>query len=160
MRVRGAVEAQQRQVDLMNKLQVQHFKFRCCGSASGNRCLFDSGTVRSLFQLRPGSGMGKKTKIRIRDEDPGSYFRELRVNFLGLKYLKSLMWIRNLSDPGSGMEKFGSWIRDVIVYPGSATLLYFDFDLKRNKYFSLALFSNYRVPVRSKYLYQRDYILT
>jgi hypothetical protein len=44
----------------------------------------------------PGSG--------IRDEQPGSYFLELRNHFfafLGLKYLNSLMRIR---DPGSGME--------------------------------------------------------
>jgi hypothetical protein len=34
--------------------------------------------------LTPGSGMGKK--IRIRDKQPGSYFRELRNNFFGLKY--------------------------------------------------------------------------
>jgi hypothetical protein len=58
--------------------------------------------------------MGKKIKIRIRDEHPGSYFRGLRNNFLCEKYLNSLMRIRirdpNLFDPGSGMEKFGSWI--------------------------------------------------
>jgi hypothetical protein len=42
--------------------------------------------------LTPKSGMGKKSGsgsgIRIRDEQPGSYFRELR-NFLffGLKYV-------------------------------------------------------------------------
>ncbi len=29
--------------------------------------------------------------------------------------------IRNIFDPGCGMEKFGSWIRD--VYPGSATMV-------------------------------------
>jgi hypothetical protein len=38
--------------------------------------------------------------ISIRDEQPGSYFRELRNNFFGLKYLNSLMQ--------SGMEKLGS----------------------------------------------------
>jgi hypothetical protein len=61
--------------------------------------------------------------IRIRDEQPGSYFLELRNHFFvffGLKYLNSLMRIR---DPGwrqfgSGMEK--SQIRD--KHPGSATL--------------------------------------
>ncbi len=50
--------------------------------------------------------------LRIRDELPGSYFLELRNHFFGLKYLKSLMRIRdgkNL-DPGSGLEK--SQIRD------------------------------------------------
>jgi hypothetical protein len=65
--------------------------------------------------------MGKKSGIRIRDEEPGSYFRELKKRYFGLKYLNSLMWIR---DPGwkkfgSGMEKI--WIRD--KYPGSATLI-------------------------------------
>jgi hypothetical protein len=35
--------------------------------------------------LNPGSGVGKKSgsAIRIRDEQLGSYFRELRNNFLG-----------------------------------------------------------------------------
>jgi hypothetical protein len=63
---------------------------QCCGSGSGIR-LFTSG-----------SG--------IRDEQPGSYFLELRNNFLGLKYLNSLMRIRDgkNSDPGSGLEKVGS----------------------------------------------------
>jgi hypothetical protein len=45
--------------------------------------------------------MGKKIRIRIRDEPPGSYFRELRNNF----------WFKNLqffdADLESGMEKFG-----------------------------------------------------
>jgi hypothetical protein len=75
--------------------------------------------------LTPGSGMGKKSGsgsgIRIQDERPGSYFRELKKQFLGLKYLNSLMCIwdpgrKKLSDPGSGMEK--SRIRD--KHPGSA----------------------------------------
>ena len=46
----------------------------CCGSRSG----------KGAF-LTPGSGMDKKSRsgsgIRIRDEHPGSYFRELRNNF-------------------------------------------------------------------------------
>jgi hypothetical protein len=50
--------------------------------------------------------MGRKSASGsgIRDEQLGSYFLELRnhfFGFLGLKYLNSLMWIR---DPGSGME--------------------------------------------------------
>jgi hypothetical protein len=57
--------------------------------------------------------MGKK--IRVRDEQPRSYFRELRNHFLGLKYLNSLMRIR---DPG--WKKFESGILD--KHPGSATL--------------------------------------
>ncbi len=58
--------------------------------------------------LTPGSGIrdGRKSTSgsRIRDEQPGSYFFELRnhfLPFLGLKYLNSLMRIQ---DPGSGME--------------------------------------------------------
>jgi hypothetical protein len=33
--------------------------------------------------LNPGSGIGKKIKIRIRDEHPGLYFRELRKPLSG-----------------------------------------------------------------------------
>jgi hypothetical protein len=53
--------------------------------------------------LTPRSGMGKKSVSGIRDEQPGSYFLELRNHFLGLKYSNSLMRIR---DPG--WEQFGS----------------------------------------------------
>ncbi len=81
----------------------------------------------------PGSGMGKKSRsgsqIRIWDEHPGSYFRDLLNNFLGLDtkiflcgcgsgsgIWESLWpWIRN-----PGWKKFRSWIRD--KHPGSATL--------------------------------------
>jgi hypothetical protein len=87
-----------------------------------------------FLPLDPGSGIrdGKKVSIRIRDEQPGSYFLELRNHFLGffgLKYLNSLMRIR---DPRSGMEtgrirdpgwkKVGSGIQD--KHPGSATLVF------------------------------------
>jgi hypothetical protein len=98
---------------------------QCCGSGSGIRCLFDPW-IRD-----PG---WVKVRIRIRDEQLESYFRELRNH--GLKYLNSLMRIR---DPGlkkfrcgirdgkkfrildPGWEKFGSGIRD--KHPGSASLL-------------------------------------
>jgi hypothetical protein len=70
--------------------------------------------------------MGKisGSRIRIRDEQLGSYFRELRNHFLGLKYINSLM---RIGDPGwknigSGMENFGSGIRE--KHPGSATLIF------------------------------------
>jgi hypothetical protein len=64
--------------------------------------------------------MGRKSASGsgIRDEQPGSYFLEPRTHFfgfLGLKYLNSLMRIR---DPG--WRQFGSGIRD--KHPGSATL--------------------------------------
>jgi hypothetical protein len=61
--------------------------------------------------------MGKK--IRIRDEQPGSYFRELRKIFLGLKYLNSLMRIR---DPESGI-RYGKNSDPVWKKFGSATLV-------------------------------------
>jgi hypothetical protein len=44
--------------------------------------------------LTPGSGIRDGLKIRIRDEQPGSYFRELRNNFL-VKILDFFMRIRD-----------------------------------------------------------------
>ncbi len=79
---------------------------QCCGYGSG------------AF-LAPGSGMGKKWKIRIRirDEQPGSYFRELRTIFGLKKYLNSLMrpdlgsrMKKKIRIPDSGWKKFGSGI--------------------------------------------------
>jgi hypothetical protein len=58
------------------------------------------------FGSRSGSG--------IRDEHCGSYFLELRNNFLGLEF-----GIFLTPDLGSGMEKFGSRIQN--KHPGSAT---------------------------------------
>ncbi len=64
---------------------------------------------------KSGSGSG------IRDEQPGSYFLELRNQFFGLKYLNSLMRIR---DPG--WKKVGSginipdpqhWIKNYRILP-------------------------------------------
>jgi hypothetical protein len=43
-------------------------------------------TPESGAFVTPGSRMGKKNRIRIRDEQPGSYFQELRNQFFGLKY--------------------------------------------------------------------------
>jgi hypothetical protein len=55
--------------------------------------------------------------LRIRDEQPVSYFRELRSHLFGLKYLNSLKRIR--------WAKFGSIYKIYILlnYPGSATLI-------------------------------------
>ncbi len=52
-----------------------------------------------FWPLDPGSGMARKSASGsgIHDEQPGSYFLELRNHFFGLKYLNSLMRIR---DPG------------------------------------------------------------
>ncbi len=66
----------------------------------------------------------------IRDEQPGSYFLELRNQFFGFFGVKILQFFD--ADPGSGMEtvrigrdpgwkKVGSRIRD--KHPGSATLV-------------------------------------
>jgi hypothetical protein len=81
--------------------------------------------------IRDGKQIGSGFRIRIRDDQPGSYFLELRNHFLELKYLNSLVrirdpgsgmetifWVKILKffdsdadpDPGSGMEKFGSGI--------------------------------------------------
>ncbi len=75
----------------------------------------------------PGSRIrdGYKIKIRIRDEHPGSNFREIRNNFLRLEILK---FFNSDPDPGSGIlltedpgwKKFRFGIRD--KHPRSATL--------------------------------------
>jgi hypothetical protein len=83
--------------------------------------------------LTPGSGIrdGRKSASGsgIRDEQPGSYFLELRNHFFAFLVVKILKFFDE--DPGSGMEtvrirdpgwkKVGSGIRD--KHPGSATLL-------------------------------------
>jgi len=63
--------------------------------------------------IRDGKQIGSGFRIRIRDDQPGSYFRELRNQFFWVKIL-------NLFDayPGSGIEIIR--IRD--KHPGSATL--------------------------------------
>jgi hypothetical protein len=96
-------------------------------SGSGIRCLFDPwirdpGWVKnqnpeSGALLTPGDlGWFKKFRLRIRYPDPvsGSEMNNLdqisksfRNNFLGLKYLNSLMLIRDLR-----WKKFGTGIRD------------------------------------------------
>jgi hypothetical protein len=91
---------------------------------SGIGYLFDPW-IRDPGWRKSASGSG------IRDEQPGSYFLELRNHFfafLGVKILKFFD-----EDPGSGMEtvrirdpgwkKVGSGIRD--KHPGSATLTFF-----------------------------------
>jgi hypothetical protein len=52
--------------------------------------------------------------------DPGSGAQHPVSHFRELRNLNSLMRIRDLLDPRSGMEKFGSRIRN--KHPGSATL--------------------------------------
>jgi hypothetical protein len=73
--------------------------WQCCGSGSGIRCLFDPG-IRDGRKSASGSG--------IRDEQPGSYFLELKNQFfcfLGVKILK-------FSDADPGWRQFGFGIRD------------------------------------------------
>jgi aminoglycoside/choline kinase family phosphotransferase len=64
--------------------------------------------------------MGKKTKIRIRDEHPGSYFRELKTIF----WVKILEFFDADADPGIFLTLDLGWkkirIRD--NHPSSATL--------------------------------------
>jgi hypothetical protein len=71
---------------------------QCCGSGSGIGCLFDPGSgIRDARKSASGSG--------IRDEQPGSYFSELRNHFFvffGVKIIKFF-------DEG---RLFGSGIRD------------------------------------------------
>jgi hypothetical protein len=67
--------------------------------------------------LTPGSGMGRKSASGsgIRDEQPGSYFLELRNHFFGFFGVKILEFFDadpgsgtetvRIRDPGSGMEK-------------------------------------------------------
>jgi hypothetical protein len=95
-----------------------HSKNQYCESGSGIRCLFDPwirdpGWVKSQ-DPDPGSGSG------MNNPDHFSYI--LETVFFGLKYLNSLMWIRNL-----GWKKFGSVIRDGKIrirdkHPESTTL--------------------------------------
>jgi hypothetical protein len=65
---------------------------------------------RPVLRIRIRDGRKSASGSGIRDEQPGSYFLELRNHyfaFLGLKYLNSLMRMR---DPG--WRQFGSGIRD------------------------------------------------
>jgi hypothetical protein len=56
---------------------------------------------------KSGSGSGMNTP------QPGSYFREFKKQFLGLKYLNSFMWIQ---DPG--WKKFGSGMEKIRIRDG------------------------------------------
>ncbi len=71
--------------------------------------------------------------IRIRDEHPTSFLRELRRVFW---VDKKILWSgsQDFFDPGSGLEKLGSGIRH--KHPGSATL-------HRNRFHLICLFLCY-----------------
>jgi hypothetical protein len=85
-------------------------KGRCCASGSGIQCLYDPW-IQDLGGARIGRKSSSESVIQIRDEHPGSYFRELRQNF----------WVKILKFFDADPESFWPWIRD--VYPGSATLI-------------------------------------
>ncbi len=88
------------------RLLISPGEKQCCGSWIRDPMPF--------WPLDAGSGW-VKIRIQIRDKLPGSYFRELKNHFFDLKYLNSLMRLR---DPG--WKKFGSGID---LHPGSATLV-------------------------------------
>jgi hypothetical protein len=79
--------------------------------------------IGGVAEPDPGSVMGKKSGslcgIRIWDEQPVSYFRELTKHHFVFKYINSLIRDLGWKKIGPGMEK--SRIRD--KHPGSATLL-------------------------------------
>jgi hypothetical protein len=72
--------------------------------------------LRIRVPFRPLDPGWEKVSIRIRDEQPGSYFLELRNHFFAFFEDKILKFFDE--DPGSGMETVR--IRD--KHPGSATL--------------------------------------
>ncbi len=95
------------------KTWAQTQNLQCCKSGSRIRDQGSGVFLISGFGIRDpvsGSGKGKKSGsgsgIRTRDGKPWSYFWELRNHFFWLKYLNSLMCIR---DPGSVMEKIQIW---------------------------------------------------
>jgi hypothetical protein len=77
----------------MNKGSIDTSRQPLQASGSGIGCLFDP-RIRD-----PG---WEKVSIRIRDEQPGSYFLELRNHFFAFFGVKILKFFDE--DPGSGME--------------------------------------------------------
>jgi hypothetical protein len=77
-------------------LQLTSVQFSVADPDPGSRirCHFDPWIRDTVSGLRD-PGWVKKIRIRIRDEQPGSYFRELGKNFFGLKYLNFVMRIRD-----------------------------------------------------------------
>jgi hypothetical protein len=85
-------------------------------SASGssfNQCWWSGSGIRFLLSLVSGMGRKSASGSGIRDEQPGSYFLEVQSIFFWMKYLNSLVRIRDLGwrlfgcgnwDPGSGIR--------------------------------------------------------
>jgi hypothetical protein len=69
-------------------------------------------------QCYPGFGMGKKIRIRIRDEQQGSYFRVLRNHLYGVKKLKYINSFMRIRDPG--WKKFGSGMEKIRIRDGKS----------------------------------------
>jgi hypothetical protein len=67
MEIMGTYDVDEKDQDRHQTMWIYNTEFeQCCGT--GIRCLFDPGWV--------------KNSIRIRDEQPGSYFRKLKkTNF-------------------------------------------------------------------------------
>jgi hypothetical protein len=82
-----------------------HIDKQCCGCRSGIRCFFEPWEkirIRDGKNPDPESGYGMN--------NPDHFSESLENNFLDQKYLNSLMRIRDIFDPESEMEKFGSGI--------------------------------------------------
>jgi hypothetical protein len=89
-----------------SSLTVRYPRKQCCGSGSGIRCFFDPW-IRDPGWLK---------KIKIRDDHPRSYFRELRNNF----WVKIILFFAADADRDPGIfltrirdphwKKFGSGI--------------------------------------------------
>ncbi len=75
-----------------------------------NTSVADPDPGSSAF-LTPGSGLGKKSGSWIRNEQPGSYFLELRNHRFGLYYLNSLIRIQDGKNSDPGWKKVESGIR-------------------------------------------------
>ena len=85
-------------------LDIQWYTDMHHSSPSGSHyCKQGCGSVSSVFSSVAGPDPGwEKVSIRIRDEQPGSYFLDLGnyfFAFIGVKILKFFD-----EDPGSGME--------------------------------------------------------
>jgi hypothetical protein len=64
--------------------------------------------------------MGKNQDPGSRMNNPDHISKSLKNNFLGKKFINSLMWIRDGKNSNPGWKKVGSGIRD--KHPGSAAL--------------------------------------
>jgi len=91
-------------------------KVSVCSSNHSNRTSFSDPNPGSGAFMTSGSGIrdpGSAIRIRIQDEQPRSYFRELKKQFFGLKIHKIFYVDPGWKKLGSGMaKKVGYGIRD------------------------------------------------